>query len=1113
MEPEATTVNLFNYSTGKTGNGDTLGTTGSASPYVNYTTWLTGENNINRGHLLTFGDGMRHLGYWNQGIVDGYGEIALQRPGMQGIVAPELFGGYPIISDDDDSGYNANPTLYNEAYRNPTKDSNKVITNAEMIYGNAGPLYTSNIASGTWNNPNFHPVLGWNIDRIVQAQALACASSEGGFDYSFAADSSYAPYTKSFFMEGPQPKFGVNWDTGSETLPESVRSLEYLFNPTQKTAGVEEAYSDVKGLFQIDENGYYYYNMRKNFAEFDKSTNRFVLYDAPAGFRTDAPEGTPGPAGVLQPNGTIKGVGNFFPFNSANDMFNIVDGKLVNAVYTKNVGNPEGVLIDHHLGLTIETKFRQPTDGQVGNNDMTFEFVGDDDMWVFIDDVLVLDLGGIHSEVYGTINFATGAVSLGTAYNTDGEIFDEHGNYRTDPVITSTIKAQFAKAGRADNTNDWNGNTFASNTSHTLKMFYLERGNYDSSLSIKFNLQPALYQQIKKVDQDGKPLEGAKFNLYALNTPEGVTTDNADEVTLEDEAIDNQVKSIGSDSEVFASLTTDANGEAIFQKADGDPCNFSDEYTRNNGRGLLYLLREAEPPAGYKKAPEDILLRFNPETTMFVVNNRYTTGAYASFNSYVTGDTANAFYGNLQDDGSVTKGNPVPADIQEDGLVVAIPLLHGEEGWTALAGSNLTGFETIKPGDVSGDALLEAALKQASLAVSNPGVVDGWYLEWDTETKRLKGTLSNLPGRADRYRLMNENGDMQMLYAIIDPDALKRVIKDNLSNMTGAQRYAALGVAVNAAGENGVTEIGSLIGAGNGAHALDMESFNRNFRSVIYIPNEVRQLRVQKIDQNGKAVNGAEFSLYDASGAFVASGVTGTVDGRDGILLFEPASNHGGRAADGYADVNWPNVAVDTKPEDIPTYYLRETGAPQGYEKHDGDIVVKVGTYSIYADAGVEGDGVTVMAGVGKLAQTMVKYTVDDVNITLRDITAHAEIQGTVQDSSNQFSWNGWVPMKLAGTDINRTMDLSYKNGNEVIDYGLSNGDGGEYINPFFVTDTGFIRAAVTQNWSAHLEGGSNPSTANCDDLANNASVQANGGVYHGAVQPCEHGCSYQPDD
>lgn len=658
LDPENTTVNLFDYDTDvrvtnpgvNTYGSDTLGTTGGASAEVNYDTWLNNPDSINYGHMLTFGDGMRHMGYWNQGIVSGYGEIALERPGMQGIVSPWLDeNGNPSINAGDYymdangnislspsdgathidttmgpnaenpafvGGYDSNPDLYSEAERDVSWGGYR-----EMIYFNAGWRYQAN-GRDTVGNPDFDPVQAENIAKAVQAR-----------------------------VQNPGLPSSDNGQSGTYALTPEQLSLRYLFDPDVANPG-KESYKGVTGLFQIDAEGYFYYNMRKNFAEFvtDKqgdSDGHFVLYDAPAGLRTD----------------NANSIGGFFPFNSAKDAFDLgPDGTLVNVLRAdNNYGAPgAGPLVNHHLGMTIETDFRQPIDGKVAGKDMTFEFSGDDDVWVFIDDVLVLDLGGIHSEIYGTINFATGEVNLGTAFNSNGEIFDEDGNYITEPVIKSTIRQLFERAGRADAV-QWNDNTFASSTSHTMKMFYLERGNYDSSISLRFNLQPALYQQIKKVDQNGKPLQNAEFELYAVETPAGVDLENVADVKLQ------QVKPEGA---ALAKLVTDANGEARFLSGttsrDGQEqaFNFSDRYNPETGAGLLYILRETKAPDGYKPLPSDLLLRFDPANTMLAVNNRYESGSYASFNSYVNGITGSIFYGQIDEDGGlvtrIPDSDPVP---------------------------------------------------------------------------------------------------------------------------------------------------------------------------------------------------------------------------------------------------------------------------------------------------------------------------------------------------------------------------------------------------------------------------------------------------------------------
>lgn len=1136
LNPENTTINLFNYSaTGADASvtSDINGSTGGATPATNYQTWLNNPNSINYGHMLTFGDGMRHLGYWNQGIVESYGDIAEDRPGMQGIVSPWLDeNGYPSVNagtyyqDTDGNislspsegattidttlgpnienpssvgGYANNPDLYAYAQHHvgpapwaPDRNYD------EMVYFQAGWRYWSGggNGNGTIGNAEFDPVQAENITKAVLAR-----------------------------VQNPGLSMWDNGEGGTYNMTADQLSLAYLFDPSITHNG-KQSYTDVTGLFQIDAEGYFYYNMRKNFAEFvaDKQGNsdgHFVLYDAPGGVRTDGE----------------NSIGSFFPFNKATEVFNVEDGKLVNQLRADNsygAGNT-GPLADHHLGMTVETQFRQPIDGKVAGKDMNFEFLGDDDVWVFIDDVLVLDLGGIHSEIYGTINFATGEVNLGTAFNSNGEIYrtDANGNiiydadgnptYITEPVIKTTIKHMFEKAGLADST-QWNGDTFASSTSHTLKMFYLERGNYDSSLMMRFNLQPALYQQIKKVDQNGKPLQNAEFELYQVDTPAGVTLDNVADVRLDD------VQPVGAP---LAKLVTDANGEARFMSTvlsiDGQlqPFNFSDRYNADTNAGLLYILRETKAPDGYKPLSSDLLLRFDPTNTMLAVNNRYQTGSYASFNSYVNGITGSVYYGQIGEDGGlvtrIPDTDPVPASVQENGLVVAVPMLKKAKDasgltWLPLIGDNLTGFTTLGNTnnlDLTDPALfrlvmrgltLGAALQQAALYADGTG--EGWHLSWDDEYQRLTGTLHDLPGRADRYMHVNPNGDMRMFYGIITQEALARALgvsEDDVAAMTGDERYNRLGaVALDAIKRGGFTGtefknlVNNAIGVGTsgsthdqrGYTPLDAREFVRNFRSVLYIPNEQRQLRVMKIDQNGTPINGVQFALYNseakaaAGGSdYAASGYTATVNGKDGMLIFEPHQSHdtgSGGMLPGYADMAWP--FSDFSQEHAATYFLREISAPAGYELNPTIIPVKVGVYSIYADAGTADDDVSVMAGVGKLTQTMIQYASNgEVNITLRDITAFAQTQ-----PSGSFALRGWVDDTLQGTDgepVVRQMNLHYGK-NAVVDYGLSDADGGANYEPFFVTDEGFLRTRVQQNLHVH-DDPTDPdySDANADNL------------------------------
>ena len=105
-------------------------------------------------------------------------------------------------------------------------------------------------------------------------------------------------------------------------------------------------------------------------------------------------------------------------------------------------------------------------------------------MRCIIDDVLVLDLGGIHGKVSGTINFATGEVTR----------TDINGGYASGTTIKNAFNVAGVKGDFESGTN-----TFSDYSTHTIKFFYLERGNVDSNCMIKFNFPTIPKDSVKLV--------------------------------------------------------------------------------------------------------------------------------------------------------------------------------------------------------------------------------------------------------------------------------------------------------------------------------------------------------------------------------------------------------------------------------------------------------------------------------------------------------------------------------------------------------------------------------------------------------------------------------------
>ena len=162
---------------------------------------------------------------------------------------------------------------------------------------------------------------------------------------------------------------------------------------------------------------------------------------------------------------------------------------------------PFGGNTDHYSNTGFGTEFDisfymtntgslHGTDG--ASQDIMFSFSGDDDVWVYVDGVKVLDLGGDHKVSAGAINFTDGMVYYKSAVNTVGNVNATNNTwaYSSDYVKTVNLIELLGAYGVDFDSTD-------ATTKHTLQMFYMERGTYQSNCSISFNLPQASGLNIK----------------------------------------------------------------------------------------------------------------------------------------------------------------------------------------------------------------------------------------------------------------------------------------------------------------------------------------------------------------------------------------------------------------------------------------------------------------------------------------------------------------------------------------------------------------------------------------------------------------------------------------
>lgn len=735
------------------------------------------------------------------------------------------------------------------------------------------------------------------------------------------------------------PRPGIVSNTLSDGYPQlsgtyGGDSLRYLFDSSAQTG--KTSHFGVTGLLKVQD-GYYVYDSSENYAAYNADKNAFDVYDTWG----------------IDKVGDSSHRGQFFPFDAADKVFKEESGRLVqNGITADNAGNH----VNHHFGLSMSTRFVQPNGGLTNDKkDMTFEFAGDDDVWVFIDDVLVGDIGGIHSRASLSINFHTGDIKV---------------NDKSDGTLLS--KYQAAKKG----TSGFDGSTFKDGTNHTLKFFYLERGATDSNMELKFNLVTVPESDIIKFDQDGGPVEGAQFALY--KTDENFTDTTA-----------NQNNLLGSD-------TTNANGQlTLTNDVDNGVINFDDLYKEYHYQH--YLLKETKAPNGYRSSltatDGNMQLEYVPASDKKdaggVIINRggmdadsvvWKTGAFAAAKETITAPST-VYKAN----DNLTKSDKI--DDLESGILFAVVLkrdksadtgIKDPSNWYAVSGDPSTGAGYTLAKEPGMTGAIEAAKKDLHAFTLN---TSGQY----------QVEIQNLPGDISKY------------YYLLSGDARKD------AEYTVAIYYTAASSIAEADMDNTVHVFSDDLPDGK-------ENFRRQFATRLLVSNIQNRLFVQKTDTAGKPVEGAKFGLYtadqvttDANGKVVLKGEQTPYDTLTTGSVGNPVSLEGAGI--------FPNTSKEHNPLTKRTYYLKEISAPSGFLLNDTLTKVIVDDYGVHADAGTRDDGVSTFVGPGALMKSLGQFGAEgDIDNTLTWIKGVRQTSNGVTDTDGNLSWSNVDPAGAGDT-------------------------------------------------------------------------------------------------
>lgn len=388
---------------------------------------------------------------------------------------------YDYYSDYELNGYNRDnyqtTSIYTDRIYQPFRQLDQALSAYYSSYNATNPLYTGNFQNYDSNgSAHFSQIAGslnlfgydkdnpnkfyyennsmWGIDgndlgtsKSATQGLVARQLNKGHLEIKTDRGTVLSPYFNEDFLNGKNSKNAV--------LGKVYNDVSFPFIKKSVTSSTDKQYEAEYWVFDSKKQDADNKNLQ---LKRDASTGKYFLQGT-----TEEVHGQ-----TAEKNNNVTPDANYFPLNTSRQ-----SGK----AWQLNYG----------FGQKFDLKFKLTDDGTVvGKNPnnqadtknipIEFNFSGDDDVWVFIDGQLVLDVGGDHGVVSGTIGFKDKKATVYGVKNSTGSGRADSNVYNFSEILPN-----------ADNTKE-----------HTLTMFYMERGLWESNMSISFNFPDENQFQVEK---------------------------------------------------------------------------------------------------------------------------------------------------------------------------------------------------------------------------------------------------------------------------------------------------------------------------------------------------------------------------------------------------------------------------------------------------------------------------------------------------------------------------------------------------------------------------------------------------------------------------------------